>query len=272
MITKTAILIINHNTPELGDNLFKQIKDYTIIPNDIFLLETGSDLNKCSKYMTHWVKDFKEGMRMTRGFNHLINYCKWRETIEDIYYDSFWLIVSDSKFIQLDTLTSLYEFMKSNPDCGEIHPYIENSPSVYLKKKNNEQTRKESFCEIICPFFSRKAIDLDLFDNRFVYGWGLDFDIPYKLHINNLRLYISNKVGVIHDAGTTTRSGADEQFKNMSDQFNESRNNMIEVLESNYGKDWARKFYSNIPGDVSKDAYFDWVVNIGQNCKKEDLL
>jgi hypothetical protein len=154
---------------------------------------------------------------------------------------------------------------------GEIHPSIQNSPSDILRS-HGSILRSESFCEIVCPLFSRKAIELNLFDERFVFGWGLDFSILEILFRNGLKLYIDDKVSVIHNAGTTVRNGKDEDFKTMTEQFDKSRENMIKGLTEKYGEGWYKVIYDSIPEDVSKNPYVDWIVNIGANCKMEDLI
>jgi hypothetical protein len=273
MNSKIAIIIISHNAKDITTNLCNQIIKYTKSRYDLLVVETGSRKKELTDFPTLWLPD---GIRATRGFNWGIDWFLFKESFDnDLVYDSFWMLVNDTIHPNYDVLTPMINFMNNNSDCGEIHPYIENSPSKFLHKTNSGLARKVSFCEFVCPLFSRKAIDYPpkgLFDNRFFYFWGIDYDLPKILHDINLRLYISNEVGIIHNAGTTTKLGADEDFKTMTDQFNVSRDNMIQGLKEKYGEKWYKVIYDSIPPDVSKSAYMDWIVNIGQNCKIEDLL
>lgn len=261
MISKTAIIVITHNQKELTDSLCKKLTATKSL-YDLFVIETGSRVDAMSSFATFWVKD---GIRMTRGFNWGIRYALWKEKIENIRYDSFWLVVNDSFFDEEDVLTPLVEFMRSDKRCGCIHPFIKNSGSSFQRKKEGSLARKESFVEIVCPLFSREAIESNLLDDDFYYGWGLDYEIPYILHKNNLALYIHNEVGVLHNPGTTVRSGKDEHIQDMRQQFDLSRDNMMQVLLKKYGDKWGRIFLDAIPEDVPKDAFIDWVQNIGQN-------
>lgn len=263
MLNKTAIIIISHNQKTITDNLCNNIITNTKSPYDLYVIETGSQLSELSSHATFWVKD---GIRMTRGFNWGIKYALWKEKFIDTFYDSFWLLVNDSILDNIDTLTPLVNFIKENKNCGEVHPFIKNSSSSYLKQTQGI-ARKESFVEIVCPCFSRKAIELNLFDDDFFYGWGLDYEIPYLLHKNKLNLYIHNGVGVVHNAGTTVTSGKDEAIKTIQNQFTVSRNNMIEILTKKYGNKWGEVFLKEIPSDVPKNAFVDWVENIGCNYK-----
>ena len=66
---------------------------------------------------------------------------------------------------------------------------------------------KESFSEIICPLIRAEAWNSipDLLDDDFFYGWGIDYDVPFRLHVNNWRLYITDSVGIFHQAFTSYR-------------------------------------------------------------------
>jgi GT2 family glycosyltransferase len=261
---KTAIIVVSHNGKDITDPLCKNIVDNVKTPYDLFVIETGSQIAKMSSYATFWVKD---GIRMTRGFNWGIRYALWKETVEDVHYDSFWLLVNDAKLFQCDTLTTMVEFMRGHPDCGQIHPFIDNTPCPPLKKQTAHEVRKVSFVEIICPLLSRAALDAipGLLDDDFFYGWGLDYEIPYLLHKNGFRTYLSDDVGVIHNAGTTVTSGNDAQINSIEKQFAVSRNNMTTVLKKKYGPEWARTFLDAVPPDVPKDALLIWLRDVSRD-------
>jgi hypothetical protein len=97
----------------------------------------------------------------------------------------------------------------------------------------------------------------------FFFGWGIDYEIPYLLHKNNLNIYVSNEVHVEHHPSTTTLSGKDDLFKTKQEQFNLSRKNMIDGLEKKYGKNWGDIFLNTIPKDVSTNSFKEWAGNNG---------
>lgn len=277
MLKKTAIIIISHNSREVTDYLCENIIRNTRSLYDIIVVETGSDLDKISSFTSVWVK---EGIRMTRGFNigihHALEKEKWNnyDNNEKFQYTAFWCLVNDTILDNdIDTLTPLIESMEENKDCGMIHPYIKNAHSPYLKKQEGSKITKTSFVEVVCPLFSRKAIMLDPnpFNYIFKYGWGLDYTFGDVLYRNLLRMYISNEVGIIHNAGTTTKSGADENFVNIQQQFNTSRENMIKGLKYLHGKEWYKELVDNIPADIPKESLVYWLTKVGCDCSVEDL-
>lgn len=265
MSDKICILVVSHNYPELTDSLCDDIVSHTKNVNyDLHVVETGSEKENCSKYATLWTKD---KCRMTRGFNLLKSYADSVNRYSGHKeYDAYMLFVNDAKFIdEKDMVSVLYEEMQSLPDCGQIHPYQSNiyPPHVRLGKLTENETRKESFSEIICPMISAKAWKTcgpDLLDNRFFYGWGLDYDMPYQFHKNGFRTYITDKVGVFHSPFTSYKNKEKTKQSMDGSQFIQlARKNMHEGFIQKYGNDWMSLLYDEIPSDVSKEALYLWL-------------
>jgi len=258
-----AILVVSHNNPDLTNSLCEGIISRTFgVDYDLHVIETGSNLLKLSKYMTLWVN---EGVRMTRGFNLLKQYADFTAAQKGYSYEAYHLFVNDAKFVDTKDMTSiLFKQMMSLPDCGQINPHQVNLnfPHQRQNKMNLTGARKESFCEIICPMIRAKTWNdiPNLLDNIFFYGWGLDYDVPHQLHTNDWRLYISDEVGVFHQAFTSYREKEKTEEKMEVGQFvNVARVNMNEGFENKYGKDWKRTIYSSIPPDVNKEALYNWL-------------
>lgn len=262
---KVCVLVVSHNYPELTDSLCEGIVKRTKgVDYDLHVIETGSSIGNFSKYITLWVSD---GCRMTRGFNLLKSYAdsvlKYKTGEK---YDAYMLFVNDAKFIDdSDIISTLYHDMKALPDCGQIAPYQSNiyPPHTRLGKVSDSGTRKESFCEIICPMISAEAWDAcgeDFLDNRFFYGWGLDYDMPYQLHKNGFRTYISDKVGIFHDPFTSYKNKEKTKQTMDGNQFIQlARKNMHEGFQQKYGSDWMQILMDGVPPDVSKEALYLWL-------------
>jgi GT2 family glycosyltransferase len=264
---KVCILVVSHNFPALTDSLCDKIVQNTKgVDYDLHVIETGSSLDNCSKYATLWVKD---GCRMTRGFNllkaHADAVLKYKTGER---YDAYMLFVNDAKFIDdQDMVSILYNEMKKHPDCGQIHPYQSNMHSGFrrLCKMTEGETRKESFSEIVCPMILADAWDEcgeDFLDNRFFYGWGLDYDMPYQLHKNGYRTYITDKIGVFHDPFTSYKNKEQTKEKLEVNQFAQlARQNMNQGFVQKYGTDWMQVLMDGVPADVSKEALYMWLSN-----------
>ena len=262
---KVCILMVSHNNPEITNNLCEKIIQTTKeVEYDLHVIETGSSLEKLSNFTTLWVKD---GCRMTRGFNLLKKYADTVNEYKNLErYDAYLLFVNDAVYIDdRDLISSLYKSMKSLPDCGQIHPYQSNVTNLHRKltKITNNTIRKESFAEIVCPMISAKAWDAcgeNLLDNRFFYGWGLDYDIPHQLNLNGYRTYISDDVGIYHKPFTSyINRHITNEAHTVNSFVDAARKNMIEVLINKYGNNWAHLMVNSIPEDVSKEALYNWL-------------
>lgn len=260
---KVAILVVSHNNPDLTNSLCDGIVKRTKgVDYDLHVIETGSNLSKLSKYVTLWVN---EGVRMTRGFNLLKHYADFTAKQKGYAYDAYHLFVNDAHFIDESDITSIMcNQMMEKPDCGQINPYQANmgAPHLVQNRVNKIGARKESFSEIICPMIRAEAWNSipDLLDDNFFYGWGLDYDIPHKLHTNGWRLYISDEAGIFHQAFTSYRqSTITEEKLNVYEFMEKARTNMNEGFIKKYGEDWKRVIYNSIPEDVSKEALYNWL-------------
>ena len=245
-MARIAILVVSHNNPDLTNDLCNGIIERISDPEiqyDLHVIETGSNLEKVSKYMTLWVN---EGVRMTRGFNLLKNYADFTAKQKGYEYDAYHLFVNDAKFINYNDITSImFKQMMEHPDCGQINPYQANMgmPHMVQNKVNANGARKESFSEIICPMIRAKTWNEipDLLDNNFFYGWGLDYDIPHKLHTNGWRLYISDEAGIFHQAFTSYRdSKVTEEKLNVYEFVDKARTNMNEGFVKKYKRLWSQ--------------------------------
>lgn len=272
---KVCVMVVSHNYPEITNNLCNNIvKNTKSVQYDLHVIETGSDLNKLSNFTTLWVKD---GCRMTRGFNLLKQYADSvnKYNGHNPYY-SYMLFVNDAVYIDdQDLIGSLYSSMKQLPDCGQIHPYQSNVTSVHrrLTKISDDMVRKESFAEIVCPMISAEAWNKcgeNLLDNRFFYGWGLDYDMPYQFHKNGYRTYISDKVGIYHKPFTSYLNRDKTNESLTTDLFiNKARINMQKGMIEKYGNDWVNFLANNIPNDVPKEALHGWLfANDGYRAKE----
>lgn len=269
---RVAVLVVSHNNPELTDSLCEKIIQNTKnVIYDLHVIETGSDISLISKYTTLWVSD---GCRMTRGFNLLKQYADTTLKYKlGEKYSAYMLFVNDAKFIDdQDIISILFNEMKKIPNCGQIHPYQQNIsyPHNRLSKLTTNITRKESFAEIICPMISAEAWKKcgdDLLDNRFFYGWGLDYDIPYQLHKNGFRTYITDKVGIYHSPFTSYINKEKTKEKLDKEEFIFlARKNMHDEFFKKYGKNWMKDMLESLPEDVPKEALYLWLhVNDGYN-------
>jgi hypothetical protein len=260
---RICVLVVSHNFQDLTDRLCDKIKAYTKgVAYDLHVIETGSALSKFSKYATCWVHD---KVRMTRGFNILKDYADRQYRLDYGCYFAYQLFVNDAQWLDgQDMITSLYQAMKATPDCGQIHPYQTHIRYAgQLLRKHGTGIRPISFSEIVCPMIRGAAwrADPQLLNDFLFYGWGLDYEIPYRLARANFKCYHSDDVGITHQAGTTYRNANITQEQLRYEQFKlRARENMYEILGKTYGEHWPIRFLNAVPEGVSPQALYDWLL------------
>lgn len=255
---KAACLVVSHNFPSLTDSLVETIRALDISNSaDIYVIETGSNLEKLSKYTSLWVS---EGVRMTRGWNILHDYARRLGNLSTPY-THYMLYVNDAKPGDHPDYIRELMLQADRAEAPVIHPYRSDMGGAHGKKEGLA-TRPESFFEIVSPMIKASFWDteINLLDDIFYYGWGLDYDIPHKVHRAGHRIHISNTVSVSHTAFTSYTNAEMTEEKLSQPQFmSEARKNMYEGMIARYGERWPEVITASIPEDVDGSALRDWI-------------
>ena len=68
-----ATIILNRNLPNITDKLYNHLRRFDGNETDIFVVDSGSDKKKLSKYTTwhaNWKSAVSKGLRYYRGMNY----------------------------------------------------------------------------------------------------------------------------------------------------------------------------------------------------------
>jgi hypothetical protein len=241
-----VIGILNYNMPEITNNLVNQIKKLVKIDYKLIVLDNGSEKNKISKYTT----DRKEiNTRLTGGMNNILEISKKHNP------DYVWLCTNDIKLeYEIDIFDDMINKMKKDKNLGILHPSliepVKNYAYQWMIKKCNEKgyTKNHYTYDIIAPIFSKEALNIIdwKFDNKFIYGWGLDYESAYQIRKNGLSIGIDFDVLLSHQTSITYDSGNDIEFKNRQEYYKKAGENMNKVLIEKYGENWNELFMKKI--------------------------
>ena len=97
-IKKYCAIILNRNLPEVTNRLFKNLKKNNS-DLDVYVVESGSDKKKLSKYCTwhaNWKAAIKNGLRYSRGMNFALSKLDDENKIDK--YEAFILLTNDTEF------------------------------------------------------------------------------------------------------------------------------------------------------------------------------
>lgn len=235
---KNTIGILSYNMPNLTDTLVEQIKELVKIPYELIVFDNGSDSDKVSKNTTNR-KD--NNTRLTGGMNAILDLAKGS--------DNVWLCTNDIAFkTDNDPLESLLNKLDGSIGC--IHPSLIEPVSNYAyrymltSEGKTGVTKGHPMVDIICPLYTKKALDLNdwQFDSRFVYGWGIDYDSCLKLRRGGLEVAVDFDIVIAHQTSITYDSGKDKEFKNRHEYYGKAMDCMNSVMVEKYGANWRRFF------------------------------
>lgn len=206
MKTRVATVILNRNLGTITNNLYKKIYKYNKKYTDIFVIDSGSDVKKKSKYTTwsaNWKKAKQNGLRFSRG----MNYGLFKMYQEDKFknYEYFLLLTNDSEVESKPFIKELVNIMNKVKSIAILSPCSKKwGEKVLLKDKklkffwyihNNAYFVRKDFIELV-----RKKKNFNyfnfLFDGKNFRGFGADSELIMKAYKNNMSAAITSKVWI----------------------------------------------------------------------------
>lgn len=201
---EVATLILNRNlgyvTNRLVENILKFNKSYT----DVYVIDSGSDLNKMSKY-TSWRADWKDalnkGLRFNRGMNFGLS--KLLEDDKFHKYKFFLLLTNDTIVEKKKFVKTLINLMNKNKKLGILSPCSKKWGEKTLLK--NKKLKYFWYIHNNAYFIRKKLIEKlknlkpphlknFFFDGNNFRGYGSESEIFLKTYKNNMSAGITSEV------------------------------------------------------------------------------
>ena len=206
MKTRVATIILNRNLGTITNNLYKKIYKYNKKYTDIFVIDSGSDIKKKSKYTTwsaNWKKAKQNGLRFSRG----MNYGLFKMYQEDKFknYEYFLLLTNDSEVESKPFIKELVNTMNKVKSIAILSPCSKRwGEKVLLKDKklkffwyihNNAYFVRKDFIELVRKKKNFNYLNF-LFDGKNFRGFGADSELIMKAYKSNMSAAITSKVWV----------------------------------------------------------------------------
>jgi len=208
MKNRVATIILNRNLPKETDRLYEHLKKYDDI-NDIYVLESGSDFDNLSKYVSwhaNWDEAVAKGLRYGRGMNYALSNLYKEGKFDN--YDYFFLLCNDVEFPLTRTIRPLIDLFNIYPKLGLISPCSTNWGEISLLNKketlffwfvhSNSYFIRREMLEDLCNFDEINFMNF-LFDGSNFRGYGLEHEIITKGYINNWASAITKKVLMVEN-------------------------------------------------------------------------
>jgi hypothetical protein len=199
---KICTIILNRNLPKVTDTLVETIKKNN--DTDIYVVESGSDKSKISKYCTWYVRSKsvkKRGLRFPRGMNFALSSLYKEGRFND--YDLFFLLTNDTVFKTRKFDKKIIEIFKKHSKLGILSPCAPNWGEKKLLKKesikyfwyihNNAIVLRKDFIKEVFSLKKPGHINF-LYDGTNFRGYGTESEIIAKAYINNWAAAITSDV------------------------------------------------------------------------------
>ncbi|MDO8527406.1 MAG: hypothetical protein Q7T03_06960 [Deltaproteobacteria bacterium] len=244
MSKKIATLVLNRNLKSITDTLVEHLQKFDGDVSDLYVIESGSALENCSKYKSYradWTEAVEEGLRYPRGFNFGLSSLLRDGKYEQ--YDYFFLVCNDSLFMESPTVGVLAEEMSSHSRIGILSPCDASWGEYRIIPEN--QTRMFWYGNHIAWMVRRTFIDQIremekpdhlnfLYDGSNFRGYYLDVELIGKAYANNFCYATTRKAMFREEANLKERFS----YIMRTDKTEENQDKMF--LE---GSQWLRKKY-----------------------------
>lgn len=199
-----ATLILNRNLGTITDQLVEHLTQWDGDVTDIYVIESGSDTDKCSRYASYradWPEAVEQGLRYARGFNYGLD-ALLKEGKYD-QYEYYFLVCNDSRFSPGPTAGVLLEEMVSHAKLGILSP-CDSSWGEYRMIPEGE-TRLFWYGTHIAWLLRRSFIDAVremtapthlnfLYDGSNFRGYYLDVELIGKAYANDFGYGVTRKI------------------------------------------------------------------------------
>lgn len=264
-IKKYCAIILNRNLPKVTNRLYKNLKKNNT-DLDVYIIESGSDKKKLSRYCT-WYADWKSakknGLRYSRGMNFALSKLDDENKIDK--YEAFILLSNDTEFSNYSITGKINSILKKHKKIGILSPCSKYWGEYKLLKKNktkyfwfihnNAYIITKNFLNTVKTKSKNPHIDY-FFDGTNFRGYGSEFDIILKAYSNDFSAAITSKII------------AEENTSYLQNSFNEIKTDSYDKNLKSYikeGETWLKKKYGfsdkwsiNMTVKLFYDKFFEY--------------
>lgn len=188
------IATLNHNLPDLTDNLVNQLKrDPYFEKCELMVVDNGSK-EKPAKHTTHTLEN---NIFFGGGFNIVLDYFLNETKHEYLYFLNNDLIFHGPSFLT----TSLLEAQTMNAAVYSSSIINASIDQCHWKQMWNwgKGLRLVKWIDFQSPLLRRDILqEINQFPQELIYGWGLDFYTGYIASKMNLRTVVSDLNTICH--------------------------------------------------------------------------
>jgi len=228
---KTLAIILNHNTPDITDFLYNQLKPFEDLQNfELCVLDNGSPESGQSIHTTDYLKK-------NIFFGGALNYA-FKKVLKKPDYDSLLFLNSDI-IVNGEILVKTLREKMFNYNYDILAPSISTNWTGYatlnmhkhMRSWGTDGIRDVKYVDFQCPLFNRTFIEhVKSFSDDLMYGIGQDLFAGMICEDNDMKIGVVDSVNVYHEWAHTLRSNSSKlNLQNFAVVSNEAMNAYAKV-------------------------------------------
>ena len=196
-MSKTLVIVLNHNLPELTNWLYYSLRKFQDDTHDILIMDNGSEPQLVPKHaQIKLEQNVFWGGALNKAFEIVL---------KDKQYDSLMFLNNDIDITPEIFVRSLRHELFHN-DFAIVSPCIAGKPMPWRQMQNwgSKTPRIVSWIDNTAPLFHRKIIDaIRKFPDELYIGWGQEL-ICYDVCLeNSWRTAVCDYITILHKGKQT---------------------------------------------------------------------
>jgi GT2 family glycosyltransferase len=164
----------------------------------------------------------------------------WNKAIEHFYdkYDAFWLMNSDI-IISRESVARIKDIIQQ-PHINIITASF-NCWMQHCRYQNTHGTREVKVIEFTAPVIKKNVFEkIGMFDERFIRGWGVEFDFCYRAKKDSFKIYVDDNSNFYHIGQQSISMNPEGP-----DYFTRANTEWYTGMSAKYGKNWLKDLYGD---------------------------
>ncbi|NOR87087.1 MAG: hypothetical protein GQ527_05710 [Bacteroidales bacterium] len=200
-MSKTLVIILNHNLPEITDDLYHELEKYKDDSYDLRVMDNGSREEFTSVHTSiRYEENLFWGGALNKAFDLLL---------QNDHYDSLLFLNNDIEVNGEIFVKSLRKELFDNK-YAIVSPCISGKALPWKQMQNwgGKSVREVKWIDNQAPLIHRKLVEaIGQFDENLYHGWGQElicFDVCQK---NNWKIGVCDFISIVHFKKQTFEQG-----------------------------------------------------------------
>nr|NQU93669.1 hypothetical protein [Bacteroidota bacterium] len=255
-MSKTLVIILNHNLPEFTDTLFTELSKYKSDAYDLEVMDNGSRSEFLSKHTSiRFEQNLFWGGALNKAF---------KMVLQNPVYDSLLFLNNDIEVNGKIFVQSLrHELFRK--DFAIVSPCIAGKAAPWPQMQNwgSKGTRIVKWIDNQAPLFHRKLIEaIGQFDNQLYFGWGQELICHDVCLDHGWKIGVCDHVSIIHYKKQTFRKG---RLFSLDGQETETIQNKKAVSHENYQARFRSSYFEYFRKNPLRYESFEQLFNYGKH-------